>query len=162
MEANPSLGAIRFRAMGHVDLESVMKIETQSYEFPWSRGTFEDCLAAPYECWAVELGDREGRDRIVGYGILHVSDNEAHLLNVCVGKQLRGSGFGREIVLYLVDRAKAQRATKMFLEVRPSNGIARALYDSVGFHQIGVRKGYYPAFSGREDGLVLALHLDAE
>ncbi|GIT39000.1 MAG: hypothetical protein Ct9H300mP8_01960 [Gammaproteobacteria bacterium] len=69
---------------------------------------------------------------------------------------------GREIVLFLIDRAKAQRATKMFLEVRPSNGIARALYDSVGFRQIGVRKGYYPAFGGREDGLVLALTLDGE
>lgn len=162
MEADPSLGAIRFRAMGHVDLESVMKIETQSYEFPWSRGTFEDCLAAPYECWAGELGDREGRNEIVGYGILQVSGDEAHLLNVCVRNQLHGCGFGREIVLFLVDRAKAQRATKMFLEVRPSNGIARALYDSVGFRQVGVRKGYYPAFSGREDGLVLALTLDGE
>ena len=50
----------------------------------------------------------------------------------------------------------------MFLGVRPSNGIARALYDSVGFRQIGVRKGYYPAFSGREDGLVLALTLEGE
>ena len=148
--------------MGHVDLESVMKIETQSYEFPWSRGTFEDCLAAPYECWAGELGDREGRNEIVGYGILQVSGDEAHLLNVCVRHQLHGCGFGREIVLFLVDRAKAQRATKMFLEVRPSNGIARALYDSVGFRQIGVRKGYYPVFGGREDGLVLALTLDGE
>ena len=162
MEADPSLGAIRFRAMGHVDLESVMKIETQSYEFPWSRGTFEDCLAAPYECWAGELGDREGQNEIVGYGILQVSRDEAHLLNVCVSNQLHGCGFGREIVLFLIDRAKAQRATKMFLEVRPSNGIARALYDSVGFRQIVVRKGYYPAFSGQEDGLVLALTLDGE
>ena len=77
MEADPSLGAIRFRAMGHVDLESVMKIEAQSYEFPWSRGIFEDCLAAPYECWAGELEDREGRNEIVGYGILQVSGDEA-------------------------------------------------------------------------------------
>ncbi len=47
----------------------------------------------------------------------------------------------------------------MFLEVRDSNQSARALYDSVGFNEIGVRRGYYPAASGREDAVVMAKHL---
>ncbi|MFP6797269.1 MAG: ribosomal protein S18-alanine N-acetyltransferase [Pseudomonadales bacterium] len=162
MAADPSLGAITFRAMRHVDLDTVVKIEAASYEFPWSRGTFEDCMRASYECWIGTLSGNEQPDEIVGHGILNVSVDEAHLLNVCVKTQSQGCGFGREIVLYLVDRAKAKRAKTMFLEVRPSNGVARELYDSVGFCQVGIRKGYYPVPHGREDGIVLALSLEVE
>ena len=162
MAADPSLGAIRFRTMGGLDLDNVVKIETESYEFPWLRRTFEDCLTASYECWIGELLGREGPDDIVGHGILNVRADEAHLLNICVKKQSQGCGFGRDIVGYLIERAKAKGAKTMFLEVRPSNGIARELYDSVGFRQIGIRKGYYPALKGREDGLVLALSLDGD
>ena len=162
MAADPSLGAIRCRARGRLDLDNVVKIETESYEFPWLRRTFEDCLTASYESWIGELLGREEPDDIVGYGILNVRADEAHLLNICVKKQSQGCGFGRDIVGYLIERAKAKGAKTMFLEVRPSNGIARELYDSVGFRQIGIRKGYYPALKGREDGLVLALSLDGD
>jgi len=162
MAADPSLGAIRFRTMGGLDLDNVVKIETESYEFPWLRRTFEDCLTASYECWIGELLGREEPADIVGHGILNVRADEAHLLNICVKKQSQGCGFGRDIVGYLIERAKAKGAKTMFLEVRPSNGIARELYDSVGFRQIGIRKGYYPALKGREDGLVLALSLDGD
>ena len=162
MAADPSLGAIRFRTMCGLDLDNIVKIETESYEFPWLRRTFEDCLTASYECWIGELLGREEPDDIVGHGILNVRADEAHLLNICVKKQSQGCGFGRDIVGYLIERAKAKGAKTMFLEVRPSNGIARELYDSVGFRQIGIRKGYYPALEEREDGLVLALSLDGE
>ena len=148
--------------MDRLDLDTVVKVETEAYEFPWSRRTFEDCVAATYECWIGVLVGREKPDEVVGHGILNVRADEAHLLNVCVKKQSQGYGFGRDIVLYLVDRAKTKRAKTMFLEVRPSNVIARELYDSVGFRQIGIRKGYYPTHGGREDGLVLALPLDGE
>jgi ribosomal-protein-alanine N-acetyltransferase len=49
----------------------------------------------------------------------------------------------------------------MFLEVRPSNSAARALYARAGFREIGLRRGYYPAREGREDALVLELALEA-
>lgn len=162
MAEDPTLGGMKFRAMDRLDLDTVVKIETEAYEFPWSRRTFEDCLSASYECWAGVLVGRGKPDEMVGHGILSVNADEAHLLNVCVKKQSQGSGFGRDIVLYLVDRAQTKRAKTMFLEVRPSNVIARELYDSVGFRQVGIRKGYYPARGGREDGLVLALPLDGQ
>ena len=46
-----------------------------------------------------------------------------------------------------------------FLEVRPSNAIAMILYQSLGFEQIGTRRGYYQALGGREDAAVLRLRL---
>ena len=45
---------------------------------------------------------------------------------------------------------------RVFLEVRTSNVTAYNLYESLGFNEIGVRPGYYPAYIGREDALVLA------
>ena len=51
------------------------------------------------------------------------------------------------------------RLQRLFLEVRPSNPHAIALYESEGFNEIGKRPNYYPAAKGREDGLVMAIEL---
>jgi ribosomal-protein-alanine N-acetyltransferase len=53
--------------------------------------------------------------------------------------------------------AKMRGASKVLLEVRVSNHAARALYESLGFHEIAIRKGYYR--DPDEDGLVMAREL---
>jgi [ribosomal protein S18]-alanine N-acetyltransferase len=58
----------------------------------------------------------------------------------------------------LIEVAKGEAET-MFLEVRPSNSGAIALYQKLGFNEIGTRKGYYPAENGREDAIMYALEL---
>jgi len=58
-----------------------------------------------------------------------------------------------------MDKARRLAVETLLLEVRPSNHTAIQLYHSVGFNEIGVRKDYYPAHNGREDALILALHL---
>jgi ribosomal-protein-alanine N-acetyltransferase len=55
--------------------------------------------------------------------------------------------------------ARSRGAQHVFLEVRPSNLAAKALYGRFGFRQVAVRPGYYPAHDGREDALVLSLAL---
>jgi ribosomal-protein-alanine N-acetyltransferase len=57
--------------------------------------------------------------------------------------------------VYLLDRARASGMYEAFLEVRPSNTAAARLYHSMGFEQVGVRRGYYQATVGREDAAVL-------
>jgi ribosomal-protein-alanine N-acetyltransferase len=57
--------------------------------------------------------------------------------------------------------ARWNRAERVFLEVRPSNPGAKALYESVGFREIGRRPRYYPARDGREDAIVMALDMAA-
>jgi ribosomal-protein-alanine N-acetyltransferase len=57
--------------------------------------------------------------------------------------------------LYLIDRARNAGMYEAFLEVRPSNTIAARLYQSLGFEQVGVRRGYYQSTAGREDAAVL-------
>ena len=47
----------------------------------------------------------------------------------------------------------------MFLEVRPSNISAITLYESIGFNEMGVRPGYYPAQKGRENAILMGVAL---
>jgi [ribosomal protein S18]-alanine N-acetyltransferase len=139
------------------DLDRVLENETRSYAFPWTRGVFSDCLKSRHECWVAEH-DRD----IVGHGVLSIGANEAHLLNVCVRRDQQGQGLGRQIVVHMIDRAQQRRATVVYLEVRPSNRVAAALYASLGFREIGLRRDYYPAQIGSEDARVLALTLGAD
>ena len=143
-----------FRRMRVDDLDAVAALEAVAYEFPWSRGTFADCLRAGYDC--IVLGDGNA---LVGYGVLSCAAGEAHVLNVCVVPQLHGKGCGRRIVKRLIDIARWQRAERVYLEVRPSNPRAIGLYESIGFNEFGRRPNYYPGKKGREDALVMAMEL---
>ena len=71
----------------------------------------------------------------------------------------RSRGLGRELLRALVRLAGDRGAQRVFLEVRPSNTPALALYHSEGFNEIGRRPRYYPAAQGREDALVMAIEL---
>jgi len=136
------------------DLEHVLVNETRSYAYPWTRGIFADCLKAGHECWVLMR-----RSAIIGHGVLSVAAGEAHLLNVCVRRDDQGQGLGRILVRHMLDRALARGAEVVFLEVRPSNYVAGALYESIGFNEIGRRKDYYPAAHGHEDARVMAMQL---
>jgi ribosomal-protein-alanine N-acetyltransferase len=138
------------------DLPAVAAVERASYAFPWSEGIFRDCLRVGYLCRVAEVDGT-----IAGYGIVAMGADEAHLLNLCVRAELRGRGLGRRLLL-LVERARDSGAEAVFLEVRPSNPGAIALYESEGFVRIGLRKGYYQAMNGREDALVLKRDLLAD
>lgn len=140
-----------FRAMRDPDLAKVMQIEQQNYEFPWSQGIFKDCIRAGYQCVIGESGTE-----LIAYGIMSVAAGECHLLNISVAPDWQGYGFGRRLVMHLLDLAVEKDAQLAILEVRPSNTVARNLYYSLGFEQVAVRKNYYPGQNGRENALVLA------
>ena len=137
--------------MQKADLDAVMEIERGSYQYPWTRAIFADCLHAGYSCW---IGERRGI--VEGYGVLSAAAGESHLLNLCVRPDSRKQGIGRKILHYMVAVARRHDAEVMFLEVRPSNIAARALYQTEGFNELGDRRDYYPRGNGREDALILA------
>ena len=137
------------------DIDAVVALESQAYEFPWTLGIFRDCLRAGYECWVLALADD-----IVGYAVLSVAASEAHLLNVCVASKHQGAGHGTRLVRRMIDLARWHHAERLFLEVRPSNTRAIAIYDQIGFNEIGRRPNYYPARRAREDAIVMAIELN--
>ncbi len=143
-----------FRPMSAADLDQVLENEERSYQFPWTRGNFSDCLAARHECRVLLHGEL-----LIGHGILALAPQEGHLLNVCVRRDHQGLGYGRVLVAHMLERASLRGAEMIFLEVRPSNVVAIALYRSLGFNEIGIRKGYYPAQAGHEDAQIMALDL---
>ena len=144
------------RCMRGEDLDAVMAIEQRAYPFPWTRGIFIECLASGYSAWVLEHGRQ-----IIGYGLLSVAADEAHVLNVCVDPLVQSRGHGRLLLRALLDAARKHQAQRVFLEVRPSNPKAIALYQSEGFNEIGRRPRYYPAHAGREDAIVMAMELVA-
>jgi ribosomal-protein-alanine N-acetyltransferase len=143
--------------MRHEDLGHVSDIERRSYEFPWSHGVFRDCLLAGYQCIVL---DRDGD--VAGYGILSVAAGEAHILNLCIEPALRSHGYGERLLDEILFRARTASVREIFLEVRPSNTHAIALYKKKGFHQVANRPAYYQAHKGREDAAVFAKKLTVD
>jgi [ribosomal protein S18]-alanine N-acetyltransferase len=147
---NASTPEVMIRDMEPDDVPMVSQVESNSYDFPWSEGIFRDCLRAGYYCCVAEI------DHIViGHGIMSTGAGEAHVLNLCVAEDYRYRGIGSLLLEHLLEFAGALGVGDVFLEVRPSNTVAIRLYQSRGFGQIGVRRGYYQAVGGREDAVVL-------
>lgn len=140
--------------MTEEDLGEVYEIERQIYEFPWTNGNFLDSLASGYHCVVLRLGRR-----LIGYAVMMLGAEEAHLLNLSVDAREQRRGHGTRILQALVSAAREYGARQLFLEVRPSNSAGRSLYAKHGFREIAVRRGYYPARTGREDALLLAIDL---
>jgi len=147
-------GELTVRPMRDADVIEVIGIERASYQFPWTEGIFHDCLRVGYLC-RVAIQNRQ----IVGYAVMSMGAGEAHILNLCVREDRRRFGVGRALIRYLLEQAEGGGMVEAFLEVRPSNAIAMVLYQSLGFEQIGARRGYYQALGGREDAAVLRLRL---
>ena len=142
------------RPLKERDIQDVLSIERQAYNFPWNEAIFKDCIRAGYSNWALIKNEQ-----FIGYAIVSIAAGEAHLLNICVNRQYQSQGLGGEFLKKLFVVAKEKKAACLFLEVRPSNRSAVQAYKKIGFKQIGERKDYYPTADGREDALVFSFDL---
>lgn len=142
------------RPMTRADLEQVFQIEQAAHAFPWTLGILQDCLRVGYECWVLTQ-DKQA----IAYGIMQVAVGECHILNISVSSKFQRQGYGRKLLDKLLTLAKAKNAEMALLEVRRSNTAAIALYEELGFNEIGVRKDYYPTAKGKEDAIMFALDL---
>lgn len=148
---------MRFRKMSKADLPEVLKIEHAGYNYPWAEGIFHDCLkAAHYDCWVCE----DTEEKMTSFCIVSTAVGEATVLNLCIAPDERKQGLGGKFMRHVIETAQDRKAESVFLEVRPSNTAAVALYESLGFNEIGTRPGYYKAENGvREDALMMAYTL---
>ena len=144
----------QFRPMQSNDLDAIMAIEPYIYPYPWTRGNFSDSLNSGYSAWVLLRNEV-----IIGYALVMMVLDEAHLLNLSVAKTYQKQGLGRILLEHMIQIAKNNQAANMFLEVRPSNISAIALYENMGFNEMAIRRGYYPAKNGREDAVLMGLAL---
>jgi ribosomal-protein-alanine N-acetyltransferase len=150
------LARLVYEPMQPHDLDDVTALETSVYPHPWTRANFVDSLRSGYHAWI--LRDQAGE--LLGYFLVMAVVDEAHLLNVAVAARWQGQGLGRLLLNQSVACARGLGMESMLLEVRPSNLRALAVYRRYGFHEIGRRKGYYPAANQtREDAIVMRMPL---
>jgi ribosomal-protein-alanine N-acetyltransferase len=140
--------------MAEAHLDDIVTIEHAVHIHPWSRGNFADSISAGYHCWVAHR-----YSTLVGYGVVMIGAGEAHLLNLSVAAAWQRQGIGAELTRFFVKLSRDYGAEKIYLEVRPSNVAARALYTAQGFSEIGLRRDYYPVEGGREDAVIMELEL---
>jgi [ribosomal protein S18]-alanine N-acetyltransferase len=157
--AQRALPEIRYRPLTENDLPRVVAIESMVYAFPWSFGNFRDSLFSGYYCTGAFVG--EAANELIGYTIVMPALEEQHILNLAVSAAWQGRGAGAAMLAHLVAEARRTPCEVMYLEVRPSNVAALRLYDRFGFRELGRRRDYYPAVTGREDALFLGLNIRA-
>ena len=144
----------KLRPMTASDLDAIMAIERVNFPFPWTEGNFKDSINSGYMCLIMEQGQQ-----LIGYAVLMMALDEAHLLNISVAQSHQGQGWGRYLLLQMMEIGREKGGFNMFLEVRPSNHSALGLYESMGFNEMGIRPGYYPAHNGREDAVLMGMAL---
>ncbi|SEM67498.1 ribosomal protein S18-alanine N-acetyltransferase [Nitrosomonas marina] len=142
------------RKMRESDLRHIILIEREIFLFPWSLENFADSIRAGYLCSVMEASNT-----LLGYSILLLGPDEAHVLTLGIGAQWQKKGLGEKMLRYLIQQSGENNAKSVLLDVRESNHGAARLYKQLGFKQIATRKGYYPAMCGREDALVMRLML---
>ena len=141
-------------AVGAKALAGIAALEADVQAFPWTHGQFADSLAAGHRIRALYAGGE-----LAGFSVTMAVLDEAHLLDIVVGRSWQGRGFGGRLLRQAMAEALAAGAGRLFLEVRQSNAPAIGFYEHFGFRRIGLRRGYYPAAAGREDALVFEREL---
>lgn len=177
------MSSVHIEPMTAKDLDEVLAIERVSFTNPWSRHAFlyelrDNRVAA---LWVARGVATSGSDAsaagvpspahspapvpapapapaVVGYLCLWLIADEVHITNLAVHPDHRHRGVGRYLLGTLLGHYRGQGATRAALEVRPGNVQARRLYESFGFRQVGLRKGYY--FDTGEDALLMEARLD--
>jgi ribosomal-protein-alanine N-acetyltransferase len=141
------------------DLDAVMDIEHAVFPSDaWSRESMLAELGNPHTLYLVAF-DQGTPEEFVGYaGLLAPRGaTQADIQSVAVVEKARRRGLARTLVQTLVAEARDRGAREVFLEVRVDNPGAEALYDSLGFERIAVRKGYYQP--DNVDGAVMRLDI---
>lgn len=151
----------QFEPMTESWFDAVLRVEQSAYPHPWSRGNFSDSLKAGYQALVLTGGSGPGAE-LLGYFVAMKGVDEVHLLNITVAPAHQRQGWARVMLDALALWSRGEGAQWLWLEVRVSNGRARAVYERYGFRHVGTRRQYYPAANAtREDAVVMSMALQA-
>ena len=140
---------MEIRKMTEADIAQLAQLEKQCFSDPWSESAFQYELQNPLSLWLV-ASDGEN---VAGYVGSQTVMGEADMMNLAVSHAYRRKGVGEKLVLDLIQRLNDLQTHSLTLEVRVSNTPAIALYEKLGFIQVGRRPGYYR--NPKEDAYIL-------
>jgi len=138
------------------DVPALAALEASCFTHPWTEAQVaeEVALAQPGGVLVLEGPRRsEGAGGICAYCAFRLVLDEMHVMNVAVAPGQTRRGLARRLVGFALRRAARAGARRALLELRAGNRGALALYESLGFRRLGVRRGYYR--EPVEDALVL-------
>lgn len=113
-----------------------------------------DSLLSKAKALVAGYGFSVGDEALAGYLAVWYMVDEAHIVSVAVLEEFQGVGVGELLLIAAMEQAMARGSNAVTLEVRPSNLVARNLYQKYGFEEKGVRKGYY--VDNREDAIIMS------
>ena len=140
---------MRIETMTADHVSQVAALEAICFHDPWSEKSVASELTNPLSLWLVALDS----DRVAGYVGSQSVLGESDMMNVAVHPDYRRQGIAEKLCLALVDALKEKGNHCLTLEVRASNDPAKALYEKLGFTQVGLRKNYYR--NPKEDACIL-------
>ena len=140
---------IRYERMNESHVSQIAKLETVCFSDPWSEISIASELKNPLSLWLVAMDGAT----VVGYIGSQAVMGEADMMNVAVAPDYRRKGIAENLINRLVDALAEGDNHSLSLEVRESNQPAIALYQKLGFTQVGFRPGYYR--NPREGALIL-------
>ena len=144
---------IEFAEMQPRHVPQVAALEKICFADPWSEKSVASELENPLSYWLVAMDG----EKLVGYVGSQTVLGETDMMNVAVSPDYRRQGIAEGLILALIADLKARESHCLTLEVRDSNAPAAALYASLGFAQIGLRKNYYQ--HPKEDARILRKEL---
>jgi ribosomal-protein-alanine N-acetyltransferase len=147
-------GKILIRPMSLEDVLQIVAIEREATPSPWSAKQFQQSLDQ-HRCLVMCTTDGDSNS-IVGYAIVSTVLDQAEVLNICIGPEHQGAGFGSQLLTHVI-KALPDDIELVYLEVRVSNFRAIHLYQNHGFIEVGQRRDYYPTEFGREDAILMNL-----
>ena len=140
---------IRLEWMTDAHVAQVAELEKLCFSDPWSENSVASELNNPLSLWLVALDDAT----VAGYVGSQSVQGEADMMNIAVHPDYRRKGIARQLVTELVAALAKKGVHRLALEVRASNAPAIALYEQLGFIQVGLRPNYYR--NPKEDALIL-------
>ena len=135
--------------MNESHVAQVAELEKICFSDPWSEKSVASELSNSLSCWLVAEED----GMVAGYVGSQTVIDESDMMNVAVHPDHRRKGIAEKLVVELVEALKKRESHCLTLEVRASNEPAKALYEKLGFIQVGLRKNYYR--NPKEDALIL-------
>lgn len=137
------------RPMDGRDINAVSRLEQACFSENWSENLIRSGLDSRLDTYFVY----ENHGRILGYCVIRILADEGEIQRIAVEPLYRRMGIARKLMDAMVSFSRSRGVRAIALEVRESNGGARKLYESYGFRQEALRRGYY--HNPQEDAVIM-------
>ena len=151
--------SISFNRLTSIEIPSVLSIEEQNSDYPWSQLQFTTSIENSNNlCYCLSFNGRT-----IGYLISMLAVDTVDILNIGIDPDYKRQGYGTALLNHLIEELKKRNIREIFLEVRAANKSAIQFYKKQGFKEISVRKNYYKKNSKnqsqRENGIIMSIKI---